>query len=272
MFRMIRLGALALLASGVLTPAARGGPQDASGRFEEVRRFKAAEARQGVAVDPGFVYAITNRAIGKYEKRTGTLVKRWEGPPDGPIIHLDSGVVIDGRLYCAHSNYDALPMESSIEIFDTATLEHVGSQSLGIMDGSATWVDRKDGFWWVAFANYAGDGGVPGRGPEWTVLLKFDEQWRRVAGYTYPREIVAKFGEMSNSGGTWGADGFLYITGHDNAEIYKMALPTAGTVLKVVATFPVRAEGQGIAWDRSDPGMMYTILRSSTEVVASRLR
>ena len=250
----------------------RGRTQEPPQRFEEIRRFKAPEARQGVAVDAQHFYAITNRAIGKYDKKTGALVKRWEGPAGGPIIHLDSGVVLNDRLYCAHSNYDSVPMESSIEIFDTATLEHVGSQSLGIMEGSATWVDRRDGFWWVAFANYAGEGGVPGRGPAWTVLLKFDDEWRRVAGYSYPREIVAKFGEMSNSGGSWGADGFLYITGHDNAEIYKMALPTAGSALRVIATYPVRAEGQGIAWDPSDPGVMYTILRSSTEVVASRLK
>ena len=30
---------------------------------------------------------------------------------------------------------------------------------------------------------------------------------------------------MSNSGGSWGPDGFLYLTGHDPAEIYKMRLP-----------------------------------------------
>ena len=263
---------LAAMLSVASIPAIGAGMQDTTGRFEEVRRFSAAEARQGVAVDERYVYAITNRAIGKYDKRTGQLLKRWEGAADGPIIHLDSGVVLDGLLYCAHSNYSDLPMESSIEVFNTETLEHVGSHSFGVMEGSATWVDRKDGFWWVAFGNYAGEGGVPGRGPEWTVLLQFDSDWRRVAGYTYPREIIKKFGEMSNSGGAWGADGSLYITGHDNAEIYRMALPTAGSVLQLLATLPVAAEGQGIAWDRSEPGMMYTILRSKAEVVVSRMK
>lgn len=240
--------------------------------FVEVRRFTAPEARQGIAVDGDYFYAITNREIGKYEKETGKLVKKWDSPADGPIIHLDSGVVLDGKLYCAHSNYPGVPMASSIEIFDTRTMEHVGSHSFGIFGGSATWVDRHDGFWWVAFANYAGNGGVPGQGPSWTMLMKFDEDWRWAGGYVYPANIVEKFGEMSNSGGTWGEDGKLYITGHDNAEIYVMSVPNAGSVMVHEATLPVTAEGQGIAWDRSEPGTMYTILRSETAVIVSKLR
>ena len=76
----------------------------------------------------------------------------------------------------------------------------------------------------------------------------------------------------SNSGGSWGSDGRLYITGHDHAEIYAMSLPRAGSVLVLEETLPVTAEGQGIAWDRSEPGTMYTILRSKAQVVVSRLR
>ncbi len=45
------------------------GPDAGGGRHEELRRFKAAEANQGVAV-----YAIDNHALGKYRKDTGA---RW---------------------------------------------------------------------------------------------------------------------------------------------------------------------------------------------------
>ena len=241
--------------------------------FEEVRRFSTEEATQGVAVDERYFYAISNRRIGKYEKDTGRRVGGWEGPADGPIIHLDSGVVIDGLLYCAHSNYPGVPMVSSIEIFDTETLQHVGSHSLGILGGSATWVDRaEDGHWWVAFGNYAGRGGVPGRGPAWTNLVEFDESWRRVAGFVYPPTVVEQFERMSNSGGTWGSDGLLYITGHDDGVVFVLSLPTAGSVLVLEKEVPVRAEGQGIAWDRGEPGTLYSIIRSSREVVVSTLR
>lgn len=240
-------------------------------RFEEVRRFSAREATQAVAVDDRHFYAITNREIGQYDKQTGELVKRWVGPAGGPIVHLDSGVVLDGRLICAHSNYPGVPMASSVEIWDTRTLEHVDGHSIGILAGSATWIDRWDGHWWVAFANYAGNGGEPGKGPEWTTLVKFDLQWHAVGGYTYPRAVVERFGTMSNSGGTWAPDGRLYMTGHDNAEIYVMSLPKSGSVLVLEEILPVVAEGQGIAWDRGEPGTLYTILRSKAQVVVSRL-
>ena len=246
--------------------------QDNASHFQEVRRYATEEATQGVAVDENFFYAISNRRIGKYDKYTGQRVGGWEGEPAGPIIHLDSGIVRDGLLYCAHSNYPGVPMVSSIEIFDTDTLEHVGSHSFGILGGSATWIDRADGHWWVAFGHYAGRGGVPELGPAWTSLVKFDERWRRVAGYVYPTEVVERFEGMSNSGGTWGSDGRLYATGHDAGVVYVLSLPTAGSVLELNEILPVTAEGQGIAWDSTESDMLYSILRSSRHVVISQLR
>ena len=262
---------LFVIALGFLaTPVASA--QEPSRHFEEVRRFVAAEARQGVAVDDRHFYAISNRRIGKYDKHTGERVGGWEGAPDGPIIHLDSGIVLDGRLYCAHSNYPGVPMVSSVEVFETDTLEHVDSHSFGIFGGSATWIDRADGHWWVAFGHYAGFGGVPDQGPAWTNLVKFDDSWRRVAGYVYPRTMVERFREMSNSGGTWGEDGRLYATGHDEGAVFVLSVPTAGSVLTLHEVIPVGAEGQGIAWDRSAPGTLYSIIRSTGEVVVSTLR
>ena len=77
---------------------------------------------------------------------------------------------------------------------------------------------------------------------------------------------------MSNSGGTWGADGRLYATGHDESVVFVLSLPTAGSVLELQEVLPIAAEGQGIAWDRDEPGTLYSILRSTREVVVSRLR
>ncbi len=239
--------------------------------FGELRRFSAPEARQAVAVDASHFYAIDNRRIGKYDKETGERIGGWEDEPGGPFIHLNSGVVLDGLFHAAHSNYPGLPMVSSIEVFDVASMEHVASHSFGVMGGSATWIDRHDGRWWVAFANYAGRGGIPGRGPEWTTLVVFDDDWRQLEGYVFPLEVVARFEEMSTSGGTFGDDGLIYATGHDAAEIFVLRVPAAGSVLELVETLPVTAEGQGIAFDRSVPGVLYTILRSSREVVVSRM-
>ena len=81
--------------------------------------------------------------------------------------------------------------------------------------------------------------------------------------WTLPKEILDRFEDMSNSGGSWGPDGFLYLTGHDPAELYKMRLPKAGSVLELVEIIPMNIRGQGIAWDRSQPGVIYGIIRAT---------
>ena len=79
---------------------------------------------------------------------------------------------------------------------------------------------------------------------------------------------------MSNSGGSWGPDGKLYITGHDNTELYAMELPKMGSVLRWSGTVPVDLAGQGFAFDRSESGMLYGIIRrpgNGSEVTVSRI-
>jgi hypothetical protein len=237
----------------------------------EIRRFSAPEARQAVAVDDAHFYAIDNRRIGKYDRFTGARVGGWEGPADGPIRHLNSGVVIDGRLYAANSNYPERPMVSSVEIWDVATMQHVDSHSFGIHAGSLTWIDRREGFWWVVFANYENQAGEPGRGVEWTVLERYDDQWRRTGGWTLPAALVARLRPYSNSGGSWGADERLYLTGHDAGELYVVELPRSGSVMNWVGTIRATHEGQGFAWDTSRERTLFGIRRSSLEVVVLEL-
>ena len=268
---LVFLAALALVACTVPRADSPTHTDTPTRGLQELRRFKAAEARQAVAVDAHHFYAIDNREIGKYDKRTGERVGGYEDPEDGGIRHLNSGIVFDGRLYCANSNYPGVPMLSSIEIFDTETLAHVESHSFGMLPGSATWIDRRDGVWWVGFGNYEGRGGIPGRGTAWTEIALYDEKWRRVGGYGFPAEAIERFGTRSNSGTTFGPDGLLYATGHDEAELYVLRIPRAGAALEFVEVLFVTAEGQGIAWDPSDPRVLYTILRSTREVVVSRL-
>jgi len=242
-------------------------------RLEELRRFQAPEARQGVAVDRVFFYAITNRAIGKYRKDTGARVARWEGPVGGPIIHLNAGLVRKGQLLGVHSNYPGVPMLSSVEIFDPSTLKHVGSHSFGRMDGSFTWLDRHHDRWIACFVHYGGTGAEPGRDSTWTQILELDDQWRRTAGWALPPDLIERFGGrgFSASGGAFGPGGLLYITGHDNAEMYVLAFPEAGSVMRWVATFPMPAEGQAFSFDPQDPDVLYTVLRRTNEVIVGRV-
>ena len=237
----------------------------------EVKRFNAPEARQGVAVDERYVYVVTNRAVAKYNKQTHRRLAHWEAPAEIPLIHLDSGVIFENRLYAGHSNYPELPMTSSVEIWDAESLEHVGSHSFGLADGSCTWVDRYDGFWWVCFAHYDKRGGYPDKDVSWTTVVQYDDRWSRLAAWVFPPEVVRRFTPYSCSGGSWGPDGLLYCTGHDRPEIYVVRLPKSGSALELVEIIPVTMPGQGIAWDRSDPGILYGIVKRDRVVVVSRI-
>lgn len=252
------------LAAAALAFAALGA--GAKPALEQIGEFSIPEANQGVGVDERHFYAVDNQTIGKYDKKTGKLVKKWKGPKEGPILHLDSAKLMDGKLYAAHSNYPSWPMTSSIEIFDAETLEPVGSHSFGILYGSLTWVDWKDNHWWMTFANYDKPFG-PNKSKYGdklnTVMVKMTRDFVPVGSWTMPKVLLDKFEDMSNSGGEWGPDGYLYLTGHDPAELYRMRLPKNGSVLEVVDVIPMNIRGQGFAWDWSQKGQVYGIIRAT---------
>jgi hypothetical protein len=240
-------------------------------RFEEVRRIAAPEANQAVAADGEFLYAIGNHVIGKYEKKSGKRVGGWECENGKPLIHLDSGVIHNGVLYCAHSNYPGVPMVSSVEMWNPQTLAHSGSYSFGIFAGSATWVDIRDGYRYITFAHYRGNGDEPGHDAHWTTLIRFDSEWRQRQAWVYPEEVVSRLGQMSISGGYFGPDGRLYCTGHDNPEIYVLRFPEGGSTLALEEIIPTTIHGQGIAVDPADATLIYGIDRPKKEIIVGRL-
>lgn len=233
-----------------------------------LEQFDTFDARQGVAVDAGHFYAVNNFRITRHDLSTGEPQLQWDGISDvnGPLIHLDSGMVLNGRLYAAHSNYPHWPMTSSIEMWDTVTMEHAGSFSFGISTGSMTWVDHYEGYWWAGFGNY--DKVQPGQDHPYgetrsTQIVQMDSTFSILRRWTLPEHILERMAPMSNSGGSWGPDGYLYLTDHDYPEIYVMQLPATGSELTWVATVQVPGlNGQGIAWERSaDNRILWGILK-----------
>jgi hypothetical protein len=244
---------------------------------EIIAEFEVPNARQGIAVDRDHFYAVTNYAISKHDKASGELLASWEGADEGdPLIHMDSLMELDGQLFASHSNYPFWPMTSSVEIWNSGDMAHVKTHSFGINRGSMTWLDRHDGQWWGAFANYdkvqKGQTGPYGHTDK-TQVVRFDENFGVLEAWTLPPEILDRIRPMSNSGGSWGPDGYLYLTGHDHGELYVMELPKAGSVLHWAATVKVPImEGQGIAWDRSiTEHVLWAIYKKDRKVLKVRM-
>ncbi|MFC7378388.1 hypothetical protein [Brevundimonas sp. GCM10030266] len=244
-------------------------PIPLAGQAETVRRYDTG-ARQGVAVGPTDIWAVSNSTIVRFDKATGERRAEWSGDP-ALYPHVNSCSLIAADLVCASSNYPAAPHVSTIEVFDPAALAHRRSIALPSGIGSATWVERRADGWYVMFANYDARGSEAPRTHRDTVLVRFDDQWRPHERWTLPDSILSRLAPMSISGGGWGPDGRLYLSGHDLPELYAVDLPAGGGVLRHLETFGIEAEGQAIDWDESEPGMLYGITRRTREVLAMRV-
>lgn len=231
-------------------------------RAQTRRVYQAPEARQGVAADARHFFAVTNTIIGKYELAAGRLVDRWAGPRNGLIRHLNSCLVDGRRLWCANSNFPLTPMGSSIEVFDTETLDHVESHSLGMLDeGSLTWFDRYRGGWIAGFAHYDAAGGVQFKDHTFSSVVAYDAEWRRTGGWLFPADVLARLAPHAASGGAIGPDGWLYLLGHDRPEMYVVARPPMGPALLHLATVDLEAEGQAFSWAQDGSRTIFTIDR-----------
>jgi len=281
--RALLLGLSAMLPAAA-SPAAESSPPGISvvpppklGRLSargiEIGRWKVLEANQAAAVDAQHFYGIGNRVLVKHRKDSGARVAQWSSPRGGAITHFNFGYVDRERLLLAHSNFPQLPMASSLEIHDTRTLEPIATHSFGIRLGSLTWAVQRRGYWWACFANYNDSGTTPGFDQRWTYLGQFDDRWQMLQSWIFPASVIATWGVSSCSGGDWGDDGFLYVTGHDAAELHVLQLPKQGPTLEHVATIDVPFEGQGWAWDRSIRGdrVIYGISRQTQEIIAARI-
>ncbi len=235
--------------------------------YRAVRSFRCPGAGQGVAVDDRYFYAIGNQQITKYSK-DGDSLATWQERDTRLIRHFDGGIVVDGLLYCSHSNFPEVPMASSIEIFDPEKMVHVGTVSLGIDNGSCTWVVPGEDCWYVCFAHYdrfgGNAGGEPLRDASWTQIVQYDKQWRRLQGWILPPELIREIRPMSLSGGLF-LNGKFYCTGHDARKLYVLEFPPYGMRLRWTGTIDIPFNGQGIAIDSE--GFLWGINRKEKQVI-----
>lgn len=250
-FFRLTLMALALFAGRISVAA------DLPSQWTEIRRLAAPEAVQAAASDDRHVYAIANSVIAKYDRQTGKRL----ASSTGEASHLNAGFLMDGKLYCAHSNYPQQPEHSEIKIFDPESMTLAAFKDFGASDGSLTWAVFDQGSWWCNFAYYGEDNSK-------TYLARFDGDWREIQRWTYPADALKAFDKHSASCGIW-RDERLLVTGHDKREIYVLEAPEGETELRYVATLPAPFTGQGFAADPATGGLV-GIDRARRQIVFAR--
>lgn len=233
-----------LIAFGAPGLAAEPQPATAIAGWTKVRHIDAPEAHQAAAAHEDWVFAITNGAVAKYDRESGERL----AVSTGEAKHLNSGFVWNGKLYCAHSNYPRQPEQSEIKVLDLATMELTNFKKFGNYGGSLTWAVRHDDAWWCNFALYGDDNAR-------SFLIKCDDDWRELARWTYPPEVLRSIGRNSLSGGLW-HDGVLLATDHDHTVIYRLRWPSEGSVLEFIDKVPAPFTGQGFAADPRTGGLI----------------
>jgi hypothetical protein len=229
----------------------------ASESYVATGSLPAPEAHQAAAADERTVFAIGSAIIARYDRATGTRLAL----STGGAKHLNSGYLFEGKLYCAHSNYPQTPEKSEIRMLDPETMIISPFKDFGQYRGSLTWCVREAGHWWCTFARYGKDNAE-------TSLVKFDEQWRELAAWTYPTEVIKELGQYSISGGLW-KQGQLFVTGHDRRVIYRLRVPEKSGILELIDTLPSPFPGQGIALDPLTGGLL-GIDRAKKAVIFAR--
>lgn len=242
--RSISFVLLALALVAVAPRSTQSQPASESPAWRQTAAIDALEAVQAAAADERFLYAIANTQVAKYDRTTRKRV----AISTGDAHHLNSGFFWEGKLYCAHSNYPRTPEKSELMVLDPESMQLTTFKDFGNFGGSLTWAVRHRDAWWCNFARY-------GAKNHETFLVKFNDEWRELARWTYPEAVTRELHSYSLSGGFF-RGGELLVTGHDDPIIFQLRVPTDGKVLELAQQQQVPFTGQGIAADPATGGLV----------------
>jgi hypothetical protein len=225
------------------------------GTYQPTRTLKSPDATQAAVADAQHVYAVSNRRVAKYDRATGQLLAVSTGMAE----HLNFGILHEGRIYLAHSNYPKQPEESDLRVLDPGEMQLSVFHTFANPPGSLTWAIPKNNEWWCHFAHY-------GDQNHRSVLVRYRADWTEIGRFTYPSALITDWGRNSLSGGIW-LDDRLLATGHDAQRVYRLRLPKAGTVMEFVDVIPAPFTGQGFAQDAATVGGLVGIHRAKRQIL-----
>jgi hypothetical protein len=231
------MNALVILLFVAVAPAADTSSLPRAPGWTTARLLASPYATQAAAADERNVYVISSTTVARYDRATGRLLATATTPD---TKHLNSGFLHDGKVWCAHSNYPAMPHESDIRVYEpvtgTLTVGHVFRDP----PGSLVWCVRREGRWWCCFAHYGDDNAR-------TVLVEyepggFDRERRRLS---FPTKVIADWDEHT-----------LLVSHHHFRVLYRLRLPEAGDTLEFVEALHCPFPGQGFAADPVTSGLI----------------
>ncbi len=233
----------AMICTAVMGLAAAS-PCLADDAYVEKRALASPHAHQAAAADDRFIYAVSSKAIAKLDRTTGVEL----AVSTGKASHLNSAVLMEGKLYAAHSNFPLKPEQSDIRVLTLDTMKLEVFHRFGNPPGSLTWALPRERSWWCHFAGY-------GNEKEKSCLVRFDAAWNETGRWSYPADLMKDWGTMSLSGGIWQGD-VLLATGHDKKIIYRLKVPPSGGSVEWLGTLASPFPGQGIAPDPKTGGLV----------------
>lgn len=241
------MNALVILLLVAMAPQAATSSLPRVSGWTTSRLLASPHATQAAAADATSMYAISSTTVARYDRSTGKLLATATTPE---TKHLNSGFMHEGKVWCAHSNYPAVPHESDIRVYDPAAGTLAVYHVFRDPPGSLVWCVVRDGCWWCCFAQYGDDNAS-------TVLVEyepggFDRERRRLR---FPAAVVADWDGMSGSGGIWDGDSLL-VSHHHFRVLYRMRLPQAGDTLELVEALHCPFPGQGFAADPATGGLI----------------
>ena len=251
MIRLILLAAVALT----------GGTQSAlplKPGYVQTRSFPSPHATQAAAVDGDRVYAVSNRTVAVYDRKTGLLMAESVGPAE----HLNSAFVKAGKVYCAHSNYPQKPDISDIRVYDPATNKLSIFKEFPNPPGSLVWAVDDGKKWWCCFAHYGIDNAK-------TVLIRYTHEFAEEQRWLFPKAVIDDFDAMSASCGVWDGNTLL-VSHHHYFVLYRLHVPADGKELELIEALNCPFPGQGIATDPATGGLVGIDRTKRTVVFAER--
>ena len=223
-------------------------------RITASRIYDAKEAKQGVAIDSKYFYAINNNSIGKYSRKSGKRVLYKKVP----FKHLNGGKIVNGDLVVVN-NPAGKPEQNALIWLDPSNLQVVDVMQMSFIQGSLTWFDWAWDKWWVCDARY-------GKKVKDTTIYCFNEQWEPMGFWKIPKSLVGDLEPYSLSGGAWFGD-HLYVSGHDKPEMYLLELPKDKLHAKLIQTVQVCFDGQGFVFERGKGKIYVWGIRRDDSVV-----